>query len=643
MVVFNMFKELFEPINIGKVVIKNRIVMPAMVMCYAGLHGEVTEQLLSHFNIISRGGVGLVITEAAYIRVDGKGFECELAIDDDSKIPGLARLARIIKVNGASAAQQIYHGGIQARGDHLVGPTSIPRRFAPSKAKPKELSIDEIEELIKLFADAAYRAKVAGFDVIEVHGSHGYLIAQFLSPLTNKRSDKYGVDRELFAIEIIDEIKRKCGVDYPIIFRLAANEFIDGGITIKDAISITKKLEDHGVDAINVTGGNYDSSDHIIPPIYYDNQGYFIKYAAEIKRNISIPVISGGLISDPNIANKFIKEKMVDMIFIGRQLLADPYWPKKVYNNKVEEIRPCIACNECINSINENRPVICTVNPLKGLEYIYKDEDQLPKAKVKKKILVVGSGPAGMEFARIAKIRGHDVVIIDSGDDIGGTLKLSSIPKFKARIRRLIEWYRYQLKKLNVSIYLKRSFTEDIINEVKPDAIIIATGAKPIKPKIKGIENSILADEILVGKIKPKDDVVIIGGGLVGCETAIYLAEKGVKVTIVEALSKLAPNEPTINRVVILKLLKKYNVKILTESPVIEIGKDYVKVKNKSGKISKIKCNQVINALGRRENIPANIENLRKLIKEVYVIGDAKSPRKIINAIHEGFSIALNI
>ncbi|NJE08947.1 NADH:flavin oxidoreductase [Thermococcus sp. M39] len=640
------FEKLFEPIKIGGVTVRNRIVMPPMVMCYAGPNGEVTEEVISHFEARARGGVGLIIVEASYIHTSGKGFEGQIAIDKDYLIPGLSRLTDAVKKYGAAIAIQLYHGGIQAHVDQPVGPSAIGRKIVPPVKTPRELTTEEVEQLVEEFANAALRAKKAGFDMVEVHGTHGYLINEFLSPLTNKRTDKYGEDKVLFAEEIVKRIKEKCGKDFPVIFRLCADEFLEGGITVEYAKEIAKRLEKAGVDAFDITGGNYDTCDHIIPPVHYDKQGYFFEYAAEIKKVVSVPVISGGMITDPEIADKAIREGKVDLVFVGRQLLADPEWPNKVKRGKIEDIRPCIACNEgCIHRIFNDLPVVCAVNPLKGFEYRYLLESEIPKAKEKKKVLIVGGGIGGLEFARAAKLRGHEVVIFEKSDKLGGLLWLASVPEFKReRLQRLIKWYEKQVEKLGIEVKLNTEVTPEVIKEYSPDVVVLATGSEPIIPKIPGVENAVLADDVLLGRADVGESVIIIGGGMVGCELAIELAKKGKKVTIVEALCDIAPNEPAINRIALIKFLTKYQVEVRTKSPVIEIRKGEVDVVDSLGRRNTLKGDTIVLAVGRKAHVDEKLlEVAKEVAEDIFIIGDAKEPRKIIDAVREGFWTAINI
>jgi 2,4-dienoyl-CoA reductase-like NADH-dependent reductase (Old Yellow Enzyme family) len=610
--------------------------MAPMVMCYAGVSGEVNSQVLAHFESAARGGVGLIVVEASYVHPSGKGFESEIAMNDDSLISLLRMLTSTVKVHNCAIAAQLYHGGIQAKANVPVGPSPVGRKIFRPANTPRELSTSEVEEMVEHFVNAAVRAKSAGFDMVEIHGTHGYLISQFLSPLTNKRTDKYGTDKTLFATEIIEGIKRKCGSDYPVIFRLSTCEYEEGGITLDDAKAFAAKLEKLGVDALHVTAGTYDTADHIIPPAYYDEQGYFFDRASEIKKVVNIPIISGGMIYEPEIAEKAICNNTVDFVFLGRQIIADPEWPNKTKNGKTDQIRPCIACEECIERIFFQEPVNCSVNPLKSFEYRYLNENFVEKTKEPKKIAIVGGGVAGLEAARIATLKGHKVALFEKSDTLGGVLKI--VFDRKPRLKRLIEYYQTTLKNLNVDIrYGVKADFETVIKE-DPDIVIIASGAEPLIPQINGAQTAILAEDILAGKASTQEEVLIIGAGLVGCELALKLSEEGKKITLVEALPEIAPAEVTLNKLALTKLLNEANVKTHTNTTVTEIQNNTATVKDNNGNSQKIEAKTVVLAVGRKSVVDQDLVNALKASgKEVHIIGDAKQAKKIIQAVQAGF------
>ncbi|MCJ7664691.1 MAG: FAD-dependent oxidoreductase [Desulfobacterales bacterium] len=375
----------------------------------------------------------------------------------------------------------------------------------------------------------------------------------------------------------------------------------------------------------------------------------FVKLASEIKKAVNIPVCSGGLILDPDIAEKVIEKGMVDMVFLGRQLIADPDWPRKVMSGKLDDVRPCIACNDgCLGEIFSYKTGRCSVNPLVGFESKYGSEEELPTASKKKKILVIGSGPAGLESARVAAIRGHDVSIVEKGDGIGGTLNIAGAPPFKKRLKRLIDWYGIQLKNLGVKITFNTKGTMKLIEKENPDVVIIATGSEPLVPNIPGIENAVPAEDVLIGKKTVGNDVIIIGGGIVGCETALHLSKQGKNVTLVEALPEVARDMEMTSKIFftdpMIGLFRKYKIKVVMNRPVIDIRKDGVTLTDALGRRELIKGDTVIRAIGRISVLDKELaEELKKGDKEVYIIGDAKEPRKAFDAIYEAFFTAIHI
>ena len=642
------FPKLFEPINIGSITVRNRIFMPPMWTGYASNSGESTIQDIGWYETRAKGGVGLITIDCTCVSKDARIVWCQRGLWEDGLVPHFSEVLDAIKSHGARVSVQLHHAGVMSV-ESPAGPSNVGYQCYPPNP-PRELTTAEVKQAVNQFVEAAVRAKNSGADMIEIHGAHGYLVSQFTSPLTNYRTDKYGKDKVLFPIEIVKGIKERCGADFIVGYRISADEYLEGGVEIEFAKKIVKRLVDVGIDFINVSGSNPDTEDYCEPNMYLEDEedeSYyrFFKSAVEIKKCVSIPVISGGLITNPKLAEKILADSMVDMVWLGRQLIADPYWPNKVRTGRVDEIRPCIACNDgCIGRLYELKPIWCTVNSLTGKEYRWGDESVLPKTQTRKKVVVAGAGFAGLEAARVSAIRGHDVSVIDAGESIGGTGNIASVPSFKKRIKELIRWYDRQLKRLQVPIQLDTQVTKDTITSLNPDILILATGSKPIVPDIPGIEHASSSDDILLGRKAAGQRVVLIGGGLEGLDTALYLAKQGKQVTVIKRYPEIGSQFDVTTRMSFAKepggLIDKYKIDIKTEMSVLEINAEGVKVSDKVGNHTFIKADSIIYTRGRQSVVDSELLNYAN---EVYVIGDAKQPRKIIDAIHEGFMTALSI
>lgn len=641
-----MFEELFEPIYIGNVKIKNKLMMSPMVPHYAGTRGEVTERMIRYYEERAKGGVGLILVETTIVHPEGRCIIRNPGMYTDEFIPGWSQFVDAMHLHGSRVGVQLGYGGNQGPNmlKELVSASAIPRKTKPGRT-PRELTTEGIEELIEAWGEAARRAKEAGFDFVEEHGSHGYLITQFCSPLTNRRSDEYGADRDLFAVKILRRIKEKCGEDYPLLYRLNSSEFVEGGITIEDAKRTAKKLEQAGIDALDVTGGTNDSFDYFLPPMYLDSEDFyeFTKNAREIKKVVSVPVISGGLISHPEKAVRALKEGYVDMVFLGRALMADPEWPKKVREGRVAEIRPCIGeMDGCVDRLFEGRSTWCTVNSFQGWEYRFGSSPE--PAQDKKRVVVVGGGPGGMEAALIAAQRGHNVTLMERDRDLGGLLKIAWVPAFKKRVKSLIDWYKLQLPKAGVKIELGKEATVDNVLELKPDVVMVATGSKPMVPTIKGANEAVTADDVLLGKDQVGKRVVIVGGGFVGCEMALHIhnTQQKREITIVEVLGDYLQGSGYVNRTALERMLDRAKVKVMLNMTVKEIRKTEVIVEDKLGKKSSIPADSVILAAGR---VPISEleDQLKGKVPELYAVGDCVSPRRIMDAIHEAFGVSMFI
>ncbi|MDI3500957.1 MAG: hypothetical protein PWP22_728 [Thermoanaerobacter sp.] len=642
------FEKLLEPIQIGPMKLRNRIVMPPMVTNYAAADGAVTERFKAYHQARAKGGVGLIIVEATYVHPSGKGFQNQVGIYKDELISGLRELTETVHKYGAKIAVQLYHAGRQTTskvtGMKVVAPSPIP---CPVKQEmPKELSVDEIKELVESFGQAARRAKEAGFDAVEIHGAHGYLLNQFLSPYSNKRTDEYGgsfENRIRFPLEVVRRVREEVGGDFPIIYRMSAEEYVPGGLTIEDTKIFAQKLVEAGVNALHISGGVYESSAMIIQPAAIP-QGCFVENAAAIKKaiNSKIPVIVVGRIKDPLMAEQIIREGKADLVSMGRALLADPNLPQKVSEGKIQEIRKCIGCNQgCIDRLFQDLDITCIANALTGHETEFDIENPAEK---KKKVLIVGGGPGGLEAARVAALRGHEVILYEKQTDLGGQMRIAAVPPYKGEINDLANYLINQVKKSGIAIVKGKEADMKTIQEVKPDVVILATGSEPIIPEIPGAnqKNVVTAHDVLKNAVIVGKKVVVIGGGLVGCETAEFLADQDKEVTVVEMLDDIAIDVGALTRVLLLNRMAEKKITVLTKSKVREISGDKVIIESKSGTQEITGIDTVVMAVGSK---PKN--DLLKSIEEenipVYAIGDCIKPRKFIDAIHEGFRIAYNL
>jgi 2,4-dienoyl-CoA reductase-like NADH-dependent reductase (Old Yellow Enzyme family)/thioredoxin reductase len=642
------FEKILEPIQIGKITLKNRFVMPPMVTNYAADDGAVTERFKAYHQTRAKGGVGLIITEAAYIHPNAKGFKNQVGIHKDELVAGLKELTEAVHKYGAKIAVQLYHAGRQTTskvtGMSVVAPSPIP---CPVKQEmPKELSLEEIKDLVEAFGAAARRAREAGFDAVEIHGAHGYLLNQFLSPYSNKRTDEYGgtlENRMRFPLEVIKRVKEEVGQSLPIIYRLSSAEFVAGGLTIEDTRAFAQTLVEAGVDAIHVSGGVYESSAMIIQPAAVP-QGCYVENAAAIKEAINgaVPVIVVGRIKDPVAAEQIIREGKADLVAMGRALLSDPELPNKVSEGRVQEIRKCIGCNQgCIDRLFQDVDIACLGNALTGHETEF---DMSAPAKDKKKVLIIGGGPAGLEAARIAALKGHEVILYEKQPDLGGQMRVASVPPHKEEINDLTAYFINQLDNLGVIIEKGKEANINAIREVNPDVVIIATGSEPIIPKIPGIDQKkvVTAQEVLSGLASTGRKVVVIGGGMVGSETAELLADQGKQVTVVEMLDDLAVDVGALTRALLLNRIEEKKIKVLTKSKVQGITADGVIIENEEGSQEISGVDTVVVAVGYKSR-----NNLSEIIKgediPVYTIGDCVKPRKILEAVQEGFSLAYSL
>ena len=638
------FPSLFSPGTIGMLETKNRVVMPPMVRNYADENGLVTPKYLAHIERVAKGGVGTIILEASFIRSDGKGFSHELGLHTDDVIPGLKQLVQAAHAQGAVIGPQLYHAGrqtsSQTTGMQPIAPSPIPD--STINEMPRSLNVEEIRDIVNAYAQAARRSKEAGCDFVEIHGAHGYLITQFLSPFSNTRDDEYGGSEEgrmRFATEVVQAVREAVGSGFPVIMRISADEMVPNGLTLEDSAMISKRLEELGVDAIHVSSSNYASFNrgYMIAPMSMPD-GLQVPLAEWIKNCVSIPVIAVGKIRSPTMADDIIRTGKADFVAIGRSLLADPDWPKKAQDGRIDQIRNCIACNEgCITRLFSNQDVWCTVNPETGRE----EEFAKSLSEVKKHVFIAGGGPAGMEAARIAALRGHRVVLIEERDHLGGALLLASMSPKRPGWSELRDYLVGEMKRLGVDVRLGTKATAELAKKEGAEVAIVAIGASQFPPAIPGIKskNVVLSRDLLEGKARIHGErVVVMGGGTSGAQIADFLSQRDYDVTIVTAGREIAKGAAVVIRDLMLDRLRQRGVKMLTGTRIIEITKDKVLIVGPGGSedlLGELPADTVVASTGAKPN-DSLAEELRKVVKQVFVVGDAVEPRDVTYAMLEG-------
>lgn len=657
------YPKLMEPGYFGSLELPNRIVMSPMGTLFPGEWGEVTDTLVNYHVRRARGGAGMISTEICHVgtSIDPlRTLARVLRIDDDLYIPGMATLTEAVHQAGAYIAIEITAGGgTQASaGPWMPGlaevetlpqasPSGIPSLVYPDK-KTRALTADEVVRMVESFARGAARAKQAGFDAIEIHAHQGYLIAQFMSPYFNKRKDRYGGSPEgrlRFLLEIVEATRAKVGPSFPLGVRYSIDEYIEGGLELKEGLDIARKLEAAGIDDIHVACGVYGSKLTVTAPMYHP-PGYMVHLAQAVKQVVKKTTVTvSGRLSDPDFAEQVLSDGKADFIAMGRGLLADPDLPNKVATGRVNEIRKCVYCNECRENLFRVYPIRCTVNPVMGREAQY---DKLRPAETQKKVVVVGAGPGGMSAARVAALRGHRVVLCDRDAELGGLLKMASAPPHKDTYQSVIEYYRAELRKLpNVELKLGHNATADWILGQKPDAVIIACGAKQSLPQIAGApaHRVVSAFDVLAEKATAGDRVIINKGGLFGCETANYLARQGKKVTVVEAGAVGATDMERWSWIALSGELKEAGVEILTRSSIKSVVSEGVLAVTVAGADGAEKVVLADRLVLVPELAPSSAlaKELTGKVPLVRVVGDARQPRRSRDAITEGYVVGFDL
>lgn len=646
----NTYKMLFSPIEVGSMHLKNRLVVPAMGTNLAEHDGTAGEALIKYYTERARGGFGLIITECTAISIEGKSLINECGIWDDSFIPSYRKLTDSVHAAGAKIAVQLRHTGRETEphytdGRQIVSSSPIP--CPACQSMPRALTTEEVYQMVENYGDAALRGKKMGYDAVELHCSHGYLIAQFLSGHANKRTDEFGGTlhaRMRFLKLILRNIKEKCGADYPILIRLSGSEMIMGGLSVHEAQAVSQMCEAEGVAAINVSMATYGTQ-HLCVGSSYLEPGYQTDKAAQIKKAVNIPVITVGRYTDPEIAEAVLRDGSADLVAFGRQSIADPHFPNKLLAHDEDRIIPCISCGQgCIMHMFTDEPISCVMNPKNGTEEEYISN----KAVTPKRVLVVGGGPGGMEAAWIAAARGHDVELVEKEDYLGGWFLPASYPPGKTVIGRSLAYLIRQCKRYGVKIILNKEITAEEIREKAPDAVVIATGSTNLTPRIPGLDPEKVLEpcDVLLGRVVTGKNVLVAGGGLIGAETADFLAEQRRNVTMIEMKPEFITDLDPYARPMLLKALEDQKVTMLANYAIQKFlpdGVTYKDVREENGEEKELRgFDSIVLALGHRSRNVLE-DAVRQFVPEVYVVGDAKKVDFVENATHGGIEAGMTI
>jgi 2,4-dienoyl-CoA reductase-like NADH-dependent reductase (Old Yellow Enzyme family)/NADPH-dependent 2,4-dienoyl-CoA reductase/sulfur reductase-like enzyme len=639
----NSYPNLFHQGRIGQLILKNRIVMPGMSTNLAGPRGEITDHLIRYYEERAMGGTGLIITEFTTIDSElGRGAVNQLRIDEDSYITGFYRLAKTVHKYGTKIFVQLHHAGRESNslltgGKQIVAPSPVTCEAIGEE--PRELSTEEVKRIINQFIAGAFRCKLAGIDGIELHGAHGYLISQFLSPSTNLRTDEYGgsfENRMRFLEEIVVGIRRQCGRDFPIIVRLSVDEFEEGGIHIPLSQDISRYLERIGVDALHASAGNYHTMEKVIESPLYE-EGWRVYLAEEIKKVVTLPVITVGNIRDPRFVETILAEGKADFVAIGRGQIADPEWVRKVAEGRENEIRMCISCLHCVYSKGH---IECSLNVRAGRELEFPEVT----AKVENdRVVIVGGGPGGMEAARVLSLKGYQVTLLEKHNRLGGQLNLVTDPVYQKKMQRYVQYFSYEMERLQVDIRLNTEASVGEIVSFEPAAVLLATGGIPLVPDIEGIELPIVCsyrDVKLEHSLIRDKKIAVLGSGMVCHSTSRKLSEQGNEVTLIELATKSGSKISPETRIKLLDKLKNANVRIVTDHTVLQIVPNGLIIEeNGTEKTTELEVDMVVIAMGVQANNPLE-KPLIEAMRNVFVIGDAAGYTSLADATRGGFETA---
>jgi 2,4-dienoyl-CoA reductase-like NADH-dependent reductase (Old Yellow Enzyme family)/thioredoxin reductase len=646
------YEWIFKPIYIGKMHVKNRLVVPAMDSAMCEEDGTIGEMACDYYGSRARGGFGIVITEIAAVDERGPGMPGQPKVYSDEYLPGMKMLAEAIKSEGAAAIVQLHHAGRETT-SAMIGQTPTAPSSIPSvvyREKVNEYTTEQVYELVDSYIQAAVRCKEAGFDGIEFHSAHGYMGLQFFSPRTNKRIDEFGggiEGRSYFHKLIIEGIRRECGDDFVIIVRLDSVEGRAGGVEEVEAVAFARLVESFGADAINVSAGTYAAWDVIVPPPSYE-QGWNWRICRRIKESVDIPVMLAGSLRDPVVIEQLIKYGDTDFVCLGRQSIADPEFPNKLERGEVDDIVPCVGCTQRCMSFNDHDSlqegdwgISCIFNPMSN----NRKDVQYGPTDNPKKVMVIGAGVGGLEAAWIAAERGHDVTLYEKNDEskVGGQFLVAAYPPYKQELIKPIKHYKHMCEKYGVKMVYNKEVDTKFIKEQKPDVLIVATGAVPFKLDIPGKDNDnvYMANDVLVGNQILANSALVIGGGMVGVETAEFCKDYCERVAVVEMQSEIATDIYMTVRDDLIKRFKKEGIEVYTNTEVCRIEGYTVYAIRNGEEVAFEGFDNIIFAVGSKT--VKQFEDVENLADEVYVIGDAKEARSALEAIYEGARVAMRI
>ncbi len=637
------------PLNIHTLSIRNRYVLPGMVTDMAVDGGYVTERLLAYYEERAKGGVGLIIVEATSIDQSGKTFLHGLDISDDRFIPGLRKLTDRVHAHGARIAIQLQHGGGRAHPEysHMARRvfSVIPGVFDPDNA----IILDEAElsRLAEAWAQAAVRARKAGFDAVEIHGASGYLLEQSVSEFTNRRTDAYGgtLEKRLrFPAEVVRAVRRAVGDDFPILYRHTSIEDVPGGngIDLETTLALCETLADAGLNAVDITAGMQYCFELMTPPTCMPKAwNSATSRAVREKLGDRLKVILTGRISDPETAERVVSEGLADFVIMGRALIADSHLVEKFAAGREEEICPCVACGQgCVGNADKMVPITCALNPLSGNEA---SMPSVPAAEHPRRVVVVGAGPAGLMAAATAAERGHRVTLLERSEKAGGQINLAAIPPHKSDLLRIVRYFYGKAKRAGVDFCFSTEATVENVAALHPDAVVVAAGSRPVIPRFcASVPDAVTAQQVLLGA-PCGEKVIVLGGGLIGCETAEFLAGQGKSVTIVEMQPQLAKDMEWCSRVLLMRRLKELNVECRAGNEIRSIGSDHaVTVRLPNGTEEVLEGFQsLVIAVGCRPDTELAGALTASLKCPCVSVGDCVKTAKIMDAVHSGFHAAL--